>query len=186
MLTRTNSRLHPLLRFAIVAIILYLAWFFGYEHYIFPDERLDNILTHNIAAQAAGILRLAGFDSTVSPTIPNLILFAQQPIVAIAPYCDGMVLYALFSGFVLAFPSSSIHKLWFIPLGVFLIYYINVLRIVALCLNHYYSHTTVDFNHHYTFTFIVYGFIGLLWVWWATRLAEPKSNISSSDAHASL
>lgn len=186
MLTRTTPRLHPLLRFAIVAIILYLIWFFGYEHYLFLDGHFDGILTHNIAAQAAGILRLIGYDATISPTDPNLILFAQQPVVFIAPYCDGMVLYALFSGFVLAFPSSSIHKLWFIPLGIFLIYYINVLRIVALCLNHHYSHETIDFNHHYTFTFIVYGFIGLLWVWWATRLAEPKSSNSSSDIHASL
>ena len=186
MLTRTNSRLHPLLRFAIVAIILYLAWFFGYEQYLFLDGRFDNILTHNIAVQAAGILRLMGFDALVSTVRPNLILLAQRPTVFIAPYCDGMVLYALFSGFVLAFPSSPKHKLWFIPLGVFLIYYINVLRIVALCLNYYYSHQTIDFNHHYTFTFIVYGFIGLLWVWWATRLADPNSGNSPSNANASI
>ena len=93
-----------------------------------------------------------------------------------------MVLYALFSGFVVAFPTSSRHKFWFVPLGVVLIYGINVLRIVAMSLNHYYSYKTLDFNHHYTFAFLVYGFIGLLWVWRATRLAGPVETGSPSSA----
>ena len=89
----------------------------------------------------------------------------------IAPYCDGMVLYALFSGFVIAFPTSSRHKLWFVPVGVALIYGINVLRLVAMSI-----------NHHYTFAFIVYGFIGLLWLWWVTRLAGPVEVGSPNSA----
>jgi len=76
-----------------------------------------------------------------------------------------MVLYALFSGFVIAFSTSLRHKLWFIPVGIVLIYGINMLRIVAMSLNHYYFFKTLDFNHHYLFAFTVYGFIGLLWLW---------------------
>jgi exosortase family protein XrtF len=176
--------LHPLLRFALLSIGFYLVWFFGYEQYLAIDGRLDDVLTHNIAAVSAVILRLLGFPAAVSSTQANLILLANQPTVFIGAYCDGMVLYALFSGFVLAFPGGGWHKLWFVPLGVFLIYSVNILRIVALCLNHQYSHQTVDFNHHYTFTFIVYGFIFLLWIWWATRLAARNSASSAQHAHA--
>ena len=95
-----------------------------------------------------------------------------------------MVLYALFSGFVLAFPTSSRHKLWFIPAGIAMIYSLNVLRIVAMSLNHYYSYSTLDFNHHYTYAFIVYGFIGLLWLWWTVHLAGPvyKSSVHGAVA----
>ena len=184
MLIRPFPLRDPFVRFTLIALGIYLLWFFGYERYLALDGRLDKVLTESIASNAATVLRLLGFDAAVSSTRLNLILLSNQPTVFIAPYCDGMVLYALFSGFIIAFPSSSLHKMWFIPLGIVLIYSVNVLRIVALCLNHYYSHQTVDFNHHYTFTFIVYGFICLLWLWWATRLAAPFPN--SSPSHARL
>ena len=173
--------MHPLVRFALISIGLYLLWFFGYERNLALDGRLDSALTHNIAVLSAAGLRLFGFAASVSSTQANLVLWQGVPTVYIAPYCDGMVLYALFAGFVLAFPGAYRHKLWFVPLGVGLIYLVNVLRIIVLCLNHHYSHQTVDFNHHYTFTFVEYGFIFLLWIWWATRLAH---RLPAALAHA--
>lgn len=172
MQTSATPTKRPLLYFTVVAIGLYLLWFFGYEQFLAPDGRLDDFLTHNIALVSAGCLHLLGFAATVSGTQANMILLNKVPTVFVGPYCDGMVLYALFSGFILAFPSgTSKQKLWFIPLGILLIYAVNILRIIGLCLNHHYAHKTVDFNHHYTFVVIEYSFIFLLWIWWATRLA---------------
>ncbi|WP_240731659.1 exosortase X [Hymenobacter radiodurans] len=163
--------MNPLIRFMLIAGSLYLVWLFGYEQYLAIDGRLDAALTQNIATAGAAVLRLFGFEAAVSSDQANLILLSNTPAVKIGYYCDGLVLYALFAGFVLAFPGPIRHKIWFIPMGLILIYSINILRIAALCLNHLYWHQTVDFNHHYTFTFLVYGFIFLLWIWWATRLA---------------
>lgn len=177
-------RIHPLLRFALIGIGLYLIWFFGYERYLAVDGRLDTALTHNIAAISASVLRVFGYNATIDSADLTMILMDGKPTVFIATFCDGMVLYALFTGFVLAFPGSSPHKVWFIPVGILLIYIVNVLRIVALCLNHYYSKSTVEFNHHYTFAFIEYGFICLLWLWWATRLAEPITAFEMPNANA--
>jgi exosortase family protein XrtF len=184
MLTRAIRTMNPLLRFALIAMGLYLAWFFGYEQNLALDGRLDNLLTHNIAVISAAGLRLFGFEAAVSGTQPNLILFSGVPTVFIGAYCDGMVLYTLFAGFVLAFPGSLLRKLWFIPSGILLIYAVNIVRIMVLCLNHHYSHETVDFNHHYTFTFIEYGFIFMLWIWWATRLATRPSINPTQHAYA--
>jgi exosortase/archaeosortase family protein len=158
--------MHPLLRFTLVGVGLYLLWFFGYERSLAVDGKLDSLLTHNIAVASAKLLQLMQFNVLVSTNQPNLILFANQPTVLVGAYCDGLVLYALFSGFVLAFPGATWHKLWFIPSGIAILYSINILRIVAVCLNHHYSHHTVEFNHHYTFAFIMYGCICLLWTWW--------------------
>jgi exosortase/archaeosortase family protein len=173
MQTSVISPKRPLLYFALVATGLYLLWFFGYEQYLAPDGRLDAILTHNIASVSAQVLRWMGFVASVSSTQDNMILLENIPTVFIGPFCDGMVLYALFSGFILAFPSGSVgRKLWFIVVGNLLIYAVNIGRIIGLCLNHHYAHKTVDFNHHYTFVVIEYSFIFLLWIWWATRLAQ--------------
>jgi exosortase family protein XrtF len=97
---------------------------------------------------------------------------AGKPAVIVGDPCNGLVLYALFAGFVLAFPGGTWRrKLPFIAGGIVLIYLLNILRVGALALNHLYSYGTVDFNHHYTFSFIVYGCIFLLWILWVRRYA---------------
>ncbi|MBJ6145706.1 archaeosortase/exosortase family protein [Hymenobacter sp. BT559] len=172
----------PLLRFAVLASGLYLLWFLGYEHYLAADGRLDAALTHNLAAVGVAGLRLLGYDATVSGGAQPLISLAGQPVVFIWHPCNGLVLYALFSGFIIAFPGPVRRKLWFIPLGILLIYSLNVLRIIALSFNNYYDYQSVDFNHHYTFTAIVYAGIFGLWMWWATRGAATSR--LPADAYA--
>ncbi|MBC8085350.1 MAG: archaeosortase/exosortase family protein [Hymenobacter sp.] len=171
-------------RFLLLAVGLYLLWFFGYEQWLLPDGRLDAALSVNIAAAAAAVLRVLGFPASIAANNPNLLLMGQQMAVFVGDPCNGLVLYALFTGFVLAYPGPVRRKLWFIPAGIMAIYLLNVVRVAALALNHLYSHQTVDFNHHYTFTFVVYGCIFLLWMLWARRLALPAEDGPESVAHA--
>ena len=162
-----------LLRFVLVAVAMYLAWFFGYEQWLAHDGRLDLYLCTQIAQASVGLLQLLGFDASISPTTSTLVLISNIPTVIIGTPCNGLVLYALFGGFVLAFPGPWQRKLWFIPAGMALIWVLNVVRVAALAINHHYAHASVDFNHHYTFTFIVYACIFGLWMLWAKRLAVP-------------
>lgn len=162
-----------LFRFILVAAAMYLAWFFGYEQWLAHDGRLDTVLCNQIASASVAVLRAVGFAATLDATHANLVLMAGEPSVVVGPPCNGLVLYALFAGFVLAFPGPWGRKAWFIPAGILLIWLLNVVRVAALAVNHHYSHATVDFNHHYTFTFVVYACIFGLWMLWARRLAAP-------------
>ena len=168
-----NNRL--LFRFLGVAVVMYLAWFFGYEQWLATDGRLDLALCSQIANAGVAILQMMGFAASIDPHVATLIAMNGQPAVIVGVPCNGLVLYALFSGFVLAFPGPWQRKLWFIPLGIALIWLLNVLRVAALAINQYYAHQSVDFNHHYTFTFVVYSFIFGLWMLWARRLALPMA-----------
>lgn len=162
-----NSRL--LRRFLLTAAALYLLWFAGYEQWLKTQSHLDETLSLNIANVSATALQLVGFGGTVEGRVVSV---AGKPAVVVGDQCNGLVLYALFAGFVLAFPGGSWRrKLPFIGGGIALIYLLNVLRVGALALNHLYSYGTVDFNHHYTFTFVVYACIFLLWVFWVRRYA---------------
>ena len=154
-------------RFLLLAVGLYLVWFFGYEQWLRADERLDTALSVNIAQVTTATLQLLGFPASVAADNPQLILMQQKMAVFVGNPCNGLVLYALFAGFVLAYPGPGRRKLWFIPVGILGIYLLNVVRVAALALNHFYAHQSVDFNHHYTFTFVVYGCIFLLWMLWA-------------------
>ena len=162
-----------LFRFLLVAAAMYLAWFFGYEQWLAQDGRLDTALCQNIARSSVAVLQTLGFPATVDAHVSSLVLMAGAQAVIVGPPCNGLVLYALFAGFVLAFPGSWVRKAWFIPAGIALIWVLNVVRVAALAINHHYSHQTVDFNHHYTFTFVVYACIFGLWMLWARRMATP-------------
>ncbi|HEX8659881.1 MAG TPA: archaeosortase/exosortase family protein [Hymenobacter sp.] len=161
-----------LFRFFAVATALYLAWFFGYDQWLAKDGQLDNMLCAQIAQTSAAVLQALGLAATLGPT-GTVVVMNGQPAVVVGAPCNGLVLYALFGGFVVAFPGPWRRKVWFIAAGLLLIWCLNVLRIATLAINHFYSHQTVDFNHHYTFTFIVYACIFGLWMLWARRLANP-------------
>jgi exosortase family protein XrtF len=165
-----------LLRFLLITGGMYLLWFFGYEQWLAPDGRLDTALCANIAWASARMLQTIGFDAAVAPHHISLLLMSGHPAVIVGIPCNGLVLYALFGGFVLAFPGPWRRKLWFVPAGIALIWLLNVVRVAALAINHHYAHKSVDFNHHYTFTFVVYGCIFGLWMLWAKRLSAPDGH----------
>ena len=167
-----NNRV--LFRFLGVAVVMYLAWFFGYEQWLALDGRLDLALCTQITSASVTALQLMGFSAAIDPKVATLITMNGQPAVIVGVPCNGLVLYALFSGFVLAYPGPWQRKLWFIPSGIALIWFLNILRVAGLAINQYYAHQSVDFNHHYTFTFVVYSFIFGLWMLWARRLAIPS------------
>ena len=165
-----NNRL--MIRFLLIAGLLYVGWFFGYEQWLALDGKLDVVLCSNIARAGVVALRVLGFDAALDAANPQLVLMNGVAAVVVYPACNGLVLYAVFSGFVLAFPGPWRRKAWFIPAGIALIWCLNVLRVAALAINHHYAHQSVNFNHHYTFNFVVYGCIFGLWMLWARRLSS--------------
>ncbi len=164
----------PQVRFLLLAAGLYALWVLGYEHGLEPAGRLDDALSRNLAAVAAGLLQLLGVAADTNPAGPTTVTIFGQPAVYVGNPCNGLVLYALFVGFVLAYPGSGRRRLWFVPLGLATIYWLNVLRIAVLALNHTYWYHTVEFNHHYTFTFVAYGAILLLWRQWV----RPRTTVA--------
>lgn len=168
------SQLAPRWRFLLVAAGLYVAWLLLYEGIVGPDGRLDSVLSINIAEGGAWLLRVFGFTASAVPG-STLLLMDGLPAVVVGPPCDGLVIYALFAGFIVAFPGPWRPKLWFVPLGIVLLYLLNIVRVGALALNHHYAHKSVDFNHHYTFTFVVYACICLLWMQWVRWYGSPAA-----------
>lgn len=143
-----------------------------YWRWIHPDQTVELLMIDNITWISESILSLLGYG--LIPTV-----FLDDNIrtlgidgshgVFIADSCAGLPLLALFAGFILAYPGPISKKLWYLPLGLLTVYLINIVRIVALCMLAYHSPELLDFNHHYTFTLIVYAYIFLLWVIWVNK-----------------
>jgi exosortase family protein XrtF len=94
--------------------------------------------------------------------------------------CNGIALFALFTGFIIAYPGNWKKKLVYIPVGILLIQCLNIIRIVSLAILDTRSRAWTEINHTYTFTIIIYGFIFFLWMFWTNKVSDKTLTLSNS------
>jgi hypothetical protein len=116
---------HPQGRFGLIALGVYAIWVLGYEQVLDPDGRLDQALSTGVAATAAGLLQAVGIAAGTAVGAPTTVTMHGEPAVFVGNPCNGLVLYVLFAGFVLAYPGSIQRKAWFVPAGIGAIYLLN-------------------------------------------------------------
>ncbi len=166
-------------RFFVFAAVLYLVWYLLYELVVIPYTPINEKLISLIVANSAFFLKLVGFTVYQSVEDSNMQLIGidgAHPVWIGAP-CNALTLFMFFALFVVAFQGNIKRKFWFIPLGIIIIHFANVLRIVSLVIINYYAPQYLSFNHTYTFTILVYGIIFCLWMWWVnTSLKNNKDN----------
>ncbi len=161
-------------RFFVFSALIYLFWFLLYDFYIKPKTLLDEKIISNIIFSTKRLLELFSYKVYFTMEDINYQMIGvdgAHPIWIGGP-CDGVAIMAISLIFVSAFPGNQIHKLWYIPLGILLIHFINVLRVAGLTLINFYAPEYLDFNHNYTFTFLVYGFIFILWITWVNKFSK--------------
>ena len=82
-------------------------------------------------------------------------------------------------------PGPLLRKAWFIPAGIALLHFANVVRVIVLARIQATSPEWLEFNHDYTFTVLIYGLVFALWYLWTVlgrpaRLTHP-SNPAAPD-----
>ncbi len=165
--------------FVLFGSFLYLGLYFFYEFIIIPKTNLEDIIIDNLVQLTEGALKLLGYELIQYPDelFKNRVGIAGSSGVYIGEPCNGFVLFILFLSFITAFPGSINHKLWFIPIGIILIHFINFLRVCALVLILRSHPDWLSFNHDYTFTIVVYSFVFLLWWIWINKFASLGKRI---------
>jgi exosortase family protein XrtF len=170
----TNKRIR---KFLISALLILFIWVL---FTIFFPVTLHKIHYWSIYPQAyisAWVLQLLGYATQVSHYAGSCL--SQLEIngssqVCVGTGCSGIELFLIFAVFIILFRGRSYHSAWYIPVGILLISILNILRIVALSLIVIYAPEYLDFNHKYTFTIIVYGFVIALWLYWMNRYYDKK------------
>ena len=168
--------------FLAKAAVMYLIYQGFAAYFLQPNGAINHVVTYNIASLGSAVLRLLGYNSYAA-TIQeqyNVIFLNGKISVSIEDGCNGLVLMALFAGFVISYPGPLRKKLYFIPAGLLLIYCINIVRVVTLVINQDISKSTFDFNHKYTYSITLYVIIFGLWMLWANYFA--KVNEADSDS----
>lgn len=159
--------------FLIPFLTLTGVWYFIYEIFIVPSQFYNQAVIEKIAILSENLLSFLGYD-TFTQKYNNEVFVDHVGVVGsdgvlIGTGCDGLIVIALFVFFIVSFSGKIVHKLWYIPLGVFLVYLLNVIRVatLAVLMNSYPE--WLEFNHDYTFTVLMYAFVFLLWYVWVKK-----------------
>lgn len=163
----------PLLRFLLLAAVLYLGWSFLYNLVVHPWGVPDHWLIDRLTDHAGAFLTALGYQLLPEPSVDTNRYIGVQGgnFLWIGDRCDGLSVMVVFTMFLLAFPGPWRSKPWFALLGVLSIHLINVLRVAALCIVVTIDYELLNFQHDYTFQVIVYGWVLLLWFIWVKRFA---------------
>lgn len=174
-----------LYQFLLKGLGLYVVWYIVYERWLHPQGGLDMFVIKSLERASYFILEMMGYTTLAESHVENIRTIGIDGThgLWIGDPCNGLTLFALFTGFVIAYPGPLKKKLWFIPVGILAVHAINIVRIVALSLIIFYfpDPEVLDFNHNYTFTILVYGFVFYLWYLWSTKLSGLEALKKQDD-----
>ena len=183
----SSSRIREVLLFTIKLAAIYLAWrlfiiFIGAQGQPINErawpwlsyrwEVLESSLKSLLASTSLWVLKTMGYKAYMVGV--DLIRVDGYGGVGIGNYCLAIELMVLFTALIVSYPSPLKSKLWFIPLGLFLIQFVNVLRIIALSLFTVHAPEYAEFNHHFTFRILVFIFILVLYNWYIKRYGNTS------------
>ncbi len=161
----------PINKFLISFAALSIGWYLIYNFILKPHTNFDLLVIDSTLSFSKSILTSLGHSSFVEG---RTIRIAGTGGLWVGDNCNAISLFALFTGFIIAFPGKIKSKYWFIPIGIFIIYLLNCFRMVILAILDTYSRKWTEFNHTYTFTILIYGCILLLWMFWINRYSFVK------------
>lgn len=97
----------------------------------------------------------------------------------VAPECTSLKQWLHWVFLMLLFPGPWKHKLWYIPLGLVIIEWINVVRIVGIALFMIPFPAHFSFFHDYFFKILFYLCIFIMWVVWVEKFLHKKEKIKN-------
>lgn len=172
-------------RFVLVFFAGIVIWF-SFYHFIYEFDELISSNSRQIdikksisillAKQSNYFLSILGYQPKIEIYSDMVVTLIQDTKynhgVWIGEPCNGLKLFGVFSIFIIAFPGNLKTKLWYIPLGIIILHFINVIRIAILTIIQAYNPLLLNFNHNVTFQVIIYSFIFLLWYLWTKKFSS--------------
>lgn len=167
----------PAILFLAKFISIYLLSNLLYGWYITSWYPSPDPVTSWVTQQSADILKLFGWETltynhSVKPT--TYIVYEQKSIVSVYEGCNGLNVVIIFLAFLIAFGPISKEFAWFVPLGILVIHFGNLARIILLFLVSIKLPDFLFFTHKYLFTAFIFLFVFLLWLWWVFKLSKSR------------
>lgn len=179
--------------FLLRSFVLFVIWKSIYIFYLGYERILDKPLTNIVGTHTAWVLNafsgekifssrelisIRGFEGQYQVAPVSMVEKSGEKLLSIADGCNGLELFILYIGFIIAMPASLKRKSIFLIVGAILIHFVNIFRCVGLCVLAINASVHFDFAHHYLFKIMVYGTIFLLWVQFMRGVYLKKKTVA--------
>ena len=104
--------------------------------------------------------------------------------VIIAPECASLKQWCHWLFLMLLFPGPWKHKAWFIPAGLVVVEWTNVVRICGILMMQIPWPNSFHLAHDYIFKFFFYFIIFLMWVLWVEKFKNPQNKKQQVEPQA--
>ena len=168
----------PALMFLGKFLAIYFVGNILYGVYIESKGNRPDGITRMVTYQSAWLLEVFGYDTQVEDhaDAPKVLLKNEgQRVLNVYEGCNGINVMVVFVAFLFAFGGSKKKLAVFLPSGVLIIHFFNLLRVgllFYLALNnarHFY------YYHKYFFTATLYLVVFALWAIWVTWFNEKRN-----------
>jgi len=159
----------PTLLFLAKFLALYLSGNLLYGWYVTSWYPSPDPVTVWATEHSAALLNLLGWETNTynHPVKPTTYLaISNQPVLAVYEGCNSLNVIIVFISFLFAFGPFSKAMWWFVPMGVLIIYFSNLMRIILLFIVSVKLPDYLYFTHKYLFTAFIYAVVFVLWAWW--------------------
>lgn len=178
-----NNKFSPVTLFIVSGVLLYIGFEIFYSFlknisfiHSFYEHGVKQ-LTDSFLYSSKALLSLFGLETVIEGKVIRAV---TKGGVYLDRGCLGRNLMLLYAGFLLVFPGKITSKLWFIPMGLVIIYILNTIRISALVYIDLYYPQYLDVNHDFIFKYTTYFFIFLLWVIWIRKYSAVRNKSFST------
>ena len=173
-------------RTIIVFLIKFFATYFilagVYSIYLKQTQQKGDLfscspLTKTVANHVQITSQMLGYDAYVEQHTQELsmkFILNGKYVSRIIEGCNSISIIILFLSFIIAFSGSVKATILFGLFGSILIYFVNLLRIIALSILYYKFPKQQEYLHDLLFPAIIYGLTFILWITWV----KFYSNIS--------
>jgi exosortase family protein XrtF len=126
-------------------------------------------VTRWVTQQTVNALNITGHQAVATDhdkKATTLVVYKKDPVISVFEGCNGINIFIVFAGFLIAFGPYRKTLLWFLPAGLLIIHIFNIARIGGLFMISLYRPHWLYFTHKYLFTAFIYLVVFLLWLWW--------------------
>lgn len=176
---------NPIFLFFLKFFVLYVAWYFIYDVWLHPKKTIDLWMANNLVDGVKVLLKAFDYQLINFANLDReyrAIGIDGSNGVYVGDNCNGLSLFAIYIGFIIAFSGKLLPKIVFSIMGILIIHIFNIVRIFGLCLIAYYKPSYLDFNHTYTFTVLMYIIIFGLWYIWLNRYSSIARKIENKKS----
>jgi len=162
--------------FMIILLFFHFLWKTFYQDVFVLQFLKDSELwlANKVFISSAWILEVLNVNVTTFDELTigevlrrNVIYYADNSgYVWVNRSCSGLKQFYQWTILMLLYPGPWRHKGWFIPMGLVIIYVVNVFRIVGMTFVTINLTENWDFIHDYVMRPFFYVVIFAMWVWW--------------------